>query len=90
MQHLTRERIRSLSLRYVEIPVARFLRVLGRTPNVVTLMGLATSMLAAVLVGLGDLLAGGFVFLLAGFMDLMDGSGNSLRGIAGLGLRPLG
>ena len=74
MRSLSRERFRSLALRYVELPGARFLRALGLTPNAVTLMGFATSVVAAVLVGLGYLLASGLVFLLAGFMDLMDGA----------------
>ena len=71
---MSREQLRALTLRYVEIPGARFLRALGLTPNAVSIAGFAVSVAAAVLVGWGQLLAGGLVFLLGGALDLMDGA----------------
>ena len=69
-----REQLRAAVLRYVELPGARFLRALRLTPNAVTLVGFAITVVAAYLVGSGWLLAGGIVFLLGGGLDLMDGA----------------
>ena len=69
-----RDQLRAAVLRYVEIPGARFLRALRLTPNAVTLVGFAITVVAAYLVGSGWLLAGGIVFLLGGGLDLMDGA----------------
>lgn len=44
------------------------------TPNAVTLTGLAVTVGAAVLIGLGLLLEGGLVLLLAGLFDILDGA----------------
>ena len=75
-----REQVRAALLRYVELPGARFLMALGLTPNTVTLLGFAVSVVAAYLVGSGWLLAGGVVFLLGGGLDLMDGALARLTG----------
>jgi len=75
-----REQIRAALLRYVELPGARFLKALKLTPNAVTLLGFAVSVVAAYLVGSGWLLAGGVVFLLGGGLDLMDGALARLTG----------
>ena len=69
-----REQVRAAILRYVELPGARFLNALGLTPNSVTLMGFALSVVAGYLAGSGWLLAAGVVFLLGGALDLMDGA----------------
>ena len=66
-----REQVRAALRRYVELPGARFLKALKLTPNSVTLLGFAVSVVAAYLVGSGWLLAGGIVFLLGGGLDLM-------------------
>ncbi len=75
-----REQVRAALLRYVELPGARFLKALKLTPNAVTLLGFAVSVVAAYLVGSGWLLAGGIVFLLGGGLDLMDGALARLTG----------
>ncbi len=77
---LARERIRGLVLRYVEMPGARLLLVLGFTPNLVSVLGFLVSVIAATLVGGGFLLAGGIVFLVGGLFDLMDGALARLQG----------
>ena len=51
-----------------------FLRILGFTPNALTLFGLAICAAAAVLVGIGDLIAGGIILLLASAFDILDGA----------------
>ncbi|MCH7606011.1 MAG: CDP-alcohol phosphatidyltransferase family protein [Chloroflexi bacterium] len=75
-----REQIRGAILRYVELPGARFLNALKLTPNSVTLMGFALSVVAGYLAGSGWLLAAGVVFLLGGALDLMDGALARLTG----------
>ncbi|MGA3183784.1 MAG: CDP-alcohol phosphatidyltransferase family protein [Candidatus Dormibacteria bacterium] len=46
----------------------------GITPNVLTLTGLAVTVAAAVLIGLGWLIPGGLVLLFAGLFDILDGA----------------
>ena len=75
-----REQVRGAILRYVELPGARFLNALKLTPNSVTLMGFALSVVAGYLAGSGWLLAAGVVFLLGGALDLMDGALARLTG----------
>lgn len=69
-------------LQYVELPGARFFRILGLTPNSITLLGFAVCVAAAVLVGYGWLLLGGVVFLVGGGLDLFDGALARLTGKA--------
>lgn len=73
MQQL-RERLRDLTLKYVEEPGARGLQKLGLTPNGVTILGFLVSCLAAIIVAVGDLRVGAVVFLLGGALDLFDGA----------------
>ena len=80
MAILGREQFRAAVLQYVELPGARFLRLLGLTPNIVTLMGFAVSVAGAALVATGWLFVGGVVFLLGGFLDLFDGALARLTG----------
>lgn len=77
-----REQFRAAVLRYVELPGARLFRALGFSPNALTLLGFAICVAAAALVGSGQLLAGGIVFLLGGGLDLMDGALARLTGQA--------
>ncbi|HXZ99713.1 MAG TPA: CDP-alcohol phosphatidyltransferase family protein [Candidatus Binatia bacterium] len=46
----------------------------GVTPNILTLSGLVVTVVAAVLVSVGWLLAGGLVLLFAGVFDILDGA----------------
>lgn len=54
-------------------PAARRLAATGITPNQVTVAGLVTVLIAAVLIGYGFLVAGGLLFLAGSLFDLMDG-----------------
>lgn len=54
-------------------PAARRLAATGITPNQVTVAGLLTVLIAAVLIGYGFLVAGGLLFLAGSLFDLMDG-----------------
>ena len=71
---LDRSRLRALLGRWVEAPGARVLAALGFTPNRVTLLCLALAGVAAWLVATDRLVLGGVVFLLSGFLDLLDGA----------------
>ena len=50
------------------------LRLLGLTPNMLTLVGLAICAASAVLVALGDLIPGGILLLAASAFDILDGA----------------
>ena len=50
------------------------LRLLGFTPNTLTLLGLAICAASAVLVATGNLIAGGIALLLASAFDILDGA----------------
>lgn len=54
-------------------PAARRLAATGITPNQVTIAGLITVLIAALLIGYGYLIAGGILFLAGSLFDLMDG-----------------
>ena len=75
-----REQFRTALLRYVELPGVSLLRALKFSPTAVTLLGFAVTVVAACLVGLGWLLAGGIVFLAGSGLDLMDGALARLTG----------
>ncbi|HVB14701.1 MAG TPA: CDP-alcohol phosphatidyltransferase family protein [Candidatus Dormibacteraeota bacterium] len=49
-------------------------RLVKVNPNVITLVGLGMTLVAAVLIGLNSLLPAGLVLLLAGSMDILDGA----------------
>jgi len=50
------------------------LRLLGITPNTLTVVGLAISALSAALIGAGYIAAGGVILLIAGAFDILDGA----------------
>jgi len=54
-------------------PLGQTLAKTGVTPNMITAVGLAGAIGAAVLVARGDLVAGGIVMLIAAGLDLFDG-----------------
>lgn len=68
-----RERARRI-LETGSIPIARLLARLKITPNQVSSAGFALNVLAAIFVATDDLVVAGAVYLLAGCMDLMDGT----------------
>lgn len=59
---------------HVTEPAGRRLARAGISPDAITLLGLAGSLLAAVLVALGMLRWGGVLLLLAGLADMLDGA----------------
>ena len=50
------------------------LRLIGVSPNMLTLIGMAITIVGSVLLGLGHLFAAGVVLLLAGLFDILDGA----------------
>ncbi len=56
------------------VPVATLLGRLGLTPNMLTLFGLAMTLGVAVVLALGYTRLGGWLFLLAGVFDALDGT----------------
>ena len=59
---------------YFSEPVVRLLAKTSITPNSLTWSGFVVSVGAAVLIGTGHLFAAGFVVLVAGLFDIMDGA----------------
>jgi CDP-diacylglycerol--glycerol-3-phosphate 3-phosphatidyltransferase len=55
-------------------PVVRVLAAAGVSPAMVTTAGLIGSLIAAVLIGRGELMAGGIVMLVASGLDMFDGA----------------
>ena len=59
---------------YLTQPVVRLLAKTSITPNAITWLGFLLAVGAAVLIITGHLFAAGFVVLLAGFFDILDGA----------------
>ena len=59
---------------YVTRPVVHLLARTGITPNTITWLGLLIAIGAGVLVGIGHPFAAGFVVLVGGFFDIIDGA----------------
>lgn len=74
----TRTRVRKLGE-----PVALFFGRLGLTPNGLTLIGFAITVVGAILIGLQHWLIGGLVVFLGGVFDLFDGTLARATGKAG-------
>lgn len=77
---MNRADLRSLLSSRVEQPIARLLARLGLSPNAITLIGMLGAVAAGVLASQGQLLAAGAATLLAGLLDLFDGSVARLTG----------
>ncbi|MBE0532418.1 MAG: CDP-alcohol phosphatidyltransferase family protein [Rhodospirillales bacterium] len=69
----TREWVRDV-LEKMAAPLARLLARLKVTPNQVSTAGFALNVVAAVCVATGDLVVAGVIYILAGCLDLMDGT----------------
>src|SRR4029077_15412296 len=54
-------------------PAGRFLAARRVSPDHLTILGVCLSLLAALLLGRGSFFAAGFVLLLAGLCDILDG-----------------
>ena len=59
---------------YLTEPVARLLARTSITPCTITWLGFSLAIGAAALIGIGHLFAAGFVVLIAGFFDMLDGA----------------
>lgn len=66
-------RVRDRAYRIVE-PIAKAFARTGLTPNIFTLIGLVVGIVAAILFASGMQLWAGFVLLISGFFDLIDGA----------------
>jgi CDP-diacylglycerol--glycerol-3-phosphate 3-phosphatidyltransferase len=56
------------------VPMATLLGKLGLTPNMLTLLGLATMLGVAAVLAMGNTRLGGVLFLLSGLFDALDGT----------------
>jgi CDP-diacylglycerol--glycerol-3-phosphate 3-phosphatidyltransferase len=68
--------------RFVLDPIGGFLNRLGLMPNTVTLLGLAGTLVASILLARGNFLVGGILVLVMGLIDALDGTMARLRGEA--------
>jgi CDP-diacylglycerol--glycerol-3-phosphate 3-phosphatidyltransferase len=62
-------------------PAARYLAARGVSPDHLTILGAALSLLAALFLGKGSFFAAGIVLLVAGLCDILDGDVARERGI---------
>jgi CDP-diacylglycerol--glycerol-3-phosphate 3-phosphatidyltransferase len=67
-------RIRKATAYYLTEPAARLLARTPVTPNAITWLGFLLAVGAATLITMGHLVAAGFVVLVAGFLDILDGA----------------
>jgi len=66
--------IRKVSAEHVTEPVVWLLAKTSVTPSVISVVGFCLAVVAAVLVAIGQVIAGGVVVLVAGFFDMLDGA----------------
>ena len=71
---MNRTQFRAAALRYIEDPIAKLFSKLGISPNLITVFGLLFSIVAALLASMDALRLSGIAFLVAGFMDMLDGT----------------
>jgi len=62
-------------------PIGRFLAARKVSPDHLTILGLCLSLLAALMLGRGSFFGAGFVLLLAGLCDILDGDVARERGV---------
>jgi CDP-diacylglycerol--glycerol-3-phosphate 3-phosphatidyltransferase len=65
---------RKLAAYYITQPVAELLARTSISPNTITWLGFLVTLGAAALIITGHLFAAGFVVLIAGFLDILDGT----------------
>jgi len=68
------DEFRKTAADYLTRPAVRLLSKTSITPNAITWFGFLLSIGAAILIGTGYLFAAGFVVLVAGLFDLLDGA----------------
>ncbi len=66
--------IRKTAAYYLTEPTVRLLAKTSITPSMITWMGLCLAAGAAALIIMGQLLAAGFLVLIAGYFDILDGA----------------
>ena len=77
---MNRADLRGLLSSRVEQPIARLLAAVGLSPNAITMLGMLGAVAAGILASQGLLLTAGAATLLAGILDLFDGSVARLTG----------
>ena len=77
---MNRADLRALLSSRIEQPIARLLAALGLSPNAITVLGMLGAVAAGILASQGLLLAAGAATLVAGILDLFDGSVARLTG----------
>ena len=68
------DEFRKTAADYLTRPVVRLLAKTALTPNAITWFGFLLSIEASILIGAGYLFAAGFLVLVAGLFDLLDGA----------------
>ncbi len=71
---MNRQSMKATLLRYIEDPMTATLSKFGITPNIVTMCGLAITVVSAVFISLGQFWLGGVLLLTGSLFDLIDGS----------------
>jgi len=66
--------VRKKAQNAVTKPLVPVISKLHLTPDAMTISGVVLNLAAAVIIGFGQLLIGGIVFLLAGLFDMLDGA----------------
>lgn len=66
--------IRKTAANFLTQPMVKLLARTRISPNTITWLGFLLTLVAAVLTGSGNLIAGGIMVLVAGFLDMVDGA----------------
>jgi CDP-diacylglycerol---glycerol-3-phosphate 3-phosphatidyltransferase len=66
--------LRRIAAAKITDPLMPFLSKVGLTPDILTWIGLAITVAAAVFIAIGNLLAGGLLILFSGLFDILDGA----------------
>ena len=71
---LNLEQIRRNMEQGITRPIVSVLAKTGITPNILTVTGFIITLIAAALIGMGHLISGGIIILVAGAFDMLDGA----------------
>lgn len=72
--------IRKTAGKYVSLPALRLLPFKKLSPNALTVTGFLVSLLAAFFIARGSFIWGGFLILVAGLFDILDGAAARAQG----------
>lgn len=64
-------------------PIGAFLNRIGLMPNTITILGVAGNFIGAYFLAQGQMTIGGFIILVMGLIDALDGTMARLRGMSG-------